>query len=454
MRRNDRRRALLCALLVCALPCCQALAEPASPTAGPAAPTVSADPAASAAPTATGSPAPDGTSTPDASSTPDAAASPTPEASPDASASPLPSATPAASHTAEPSLTPSASPAPSPAPTVYPTLALGMEGEDVLKLQSRLIELGYMQLSDSEGGAGADGDASSGNGATGAPSAGDGATDGTPGEDGAAGGALPSGVYDEATQTAVMLFQARVGLEATGIADDATQQLLYSPDAPAYDPDMPLPSATPGGGFPGGGYPGGGFPSGSFPSGGGMLGGATGAADMAAQPTGVIPGVALTSSHSSGGRDMTLYGAVSSDALEALDGQTALQALELHGVALDIELRDDAGNALEFCAAYADGVLMLSAQQAGVWQVNGYALRTLALSGIDALRLDAPGASAELPTGEPLEGEIYARLRAQGLVSHDFAYLIGAQVTVEVDGQTYSTDMSGSGIALSAPEQG
>ena len=179
-----------------------------------------------------------------------------------------------------------------------------------------------------------------------------------------------------------------------------------------------------------------------------------GAGDMAAEPVGVVPGVALTSSHSSGERDMTLYGAIPEAALTELDGQATTQSLNLGDVELDIELLDESGAALEFSATCADGTLTLSSQQSGTWRVNGYALRTLELSGITMLRLDAAGASAELPTGEPLVGEVYARLRTQGLVSHDFAYVISSQLTVEVAGESYSAQMSDAGISLSAPEQG
>lgn len=475
MRRNSKRlNVLISSLLVCALPCWYALADSNSPTHEPTAtaalevsPTMAATaslpPDAGALPESTAAPAASPDSQPTAELTPEA--SPDTTASPGASDAPTPSATPAPSGSSAPSATPapsdtpgasvspapSASPVVSPAPTVYPTLSLGMQGDAVLKLQLRLIELGYLSYSADQGGATGGtntGGNTTGGDTTGGDTTGDNTTGDSSGDD-TVGSAQPNGIYDEATKNAVMLFQARVSLEVTGIADDATQQLLYSPNAPAYDPNAtPMPSVTPGGGFPGG------FPGGSFPSLGGMMGGMLGAGDMAAEPVGVVPGVALTSSHSSGERDMTLYGAIPEAALTELDGQATTQSLNLGDVELDIELLDESGAALEFSATCADGTLTLSSQQSGTWRVNGYALRTLELSGITMLRLDAAGASAELPTGEPLVGEVYARLRTQGLVSHDFVYVISSQLTVEVAGESYSAQMSDAGISLSAPEQG
>lgn len=475
MRRNSKRlNVLISSLLVCALPCWYALADSNSPTHEPTAtaalevsPTMAATaslpPDAGALPESTAAPAASPDSQPTAELTPEA--SPDTTASPGASDAPTPSATPAPSGSSAPSATPapsvtpgasvspapSASPVVSPAPTVYPTLSLGMQGDAVLKLQLRLIELGYLSYSADQGGATGGtntGGNTTGGDTTGGDTTGDNTTGDSSGDD-TVGSAQPSGIYDEATKNAVMLFQARVSLEVTGIADDATQQLLYSPNAPAYDPNAtPMPSVTPGGGFPGG------FPGGSFPSLGGMMGGMLGAGDMAAEPVGVVPGVALTSSHSSGERDMTLYGAIPEAALTELDGQATTQSLNLGDVELDIELLDESGAALEFSATCADGTLTLSSQQSGTWRVNGYALRTLELSGITMLRLDAASASAELPTGEPLIGEVYARLRTQGLVSHDFVYVISSQLTVEVAGESYSAQISDAGISLSAPEQG
>lgn len=82
-------------------------------------------------------------------------------------------------------------PTPSPTPEVpqYETLAKGAKSDAVLELQTRLYELGFL-MDDRDG------------------------------------------AYGNKTQTAVKVFQEYAGLEATGIADSATQALLYSDAAP------------------------------------------------------------------------------------------------------------------------------------------------------------------------------------------------------------------------------
>ena len=96
-------------------------------------------------------------------------------------------------------------PEPSPTPKIYTPLSNGDKGDEVLELQNRLYELGY--LNDDR--------------------------------DGAFGGK---------TQTALKKFQERMGLDASGIADQQTQSMLYSDSAlyaeGAVTPS-PAPTATP-----------------------------------------------------------------------------------------------------------------------------------------------------------------------------------------------------------------
>ena len=101
--------------------------------------------------------------------------------------------------TPEPTLAPQASLAPE-----YKSLSKKDEGEEVLKLQERLWELGY--LDDDR-----------------------------------------DGKFGTNTQTAVKLFQQTAGLEVTGVADNDTQVLLYSDDAPMTDSARitPAPQTTP-----------------------------------------------------------------------------------------------------------------------------------------------------------------------------------------------------------------
>ena len=91
-------------------------------------------------------------------------------------------------------------PASTPAPTML-VLKNGSEGDEVKRLQDRLKALGYYSgESDGQFGAG--------------------------------------------TRDAVMLFQAQHGLQADGLAGDATRQLVYSEQAQTYIP-TPSPSPTP-----------------------------------------------------------------------------------------------------------------------------------------------------------------------------------------------------------------
>ena len=98
--------------------------------------------------------------------------------------------------TPEPTVTPAAT---------YAPLQKGDESNDVLRLQNRLYELGY--LNDDR-----------------------------------------DGVFGSKTQTAVKMFQETAGISASGIADNATQQALYADDAPyaagAVTP-TPAPITTP-----------------------------------------------------------------------------------------------------------------------------------------------------------------------------------------------------------------
>ena len=109
---------------------------------------------------------------------------------------------------------PTASPTPvpnviyvTPAPTVagytFSRLEYGDEGEEVLRLQNRLIELGYM----------------------------------SPGS--------ADGKYGETTKAAVKSFQGALGLSKTGIANINLQQKLFLANAPAYVAPTATPEPTP-----------------------------------------------------------------------------------------------------------------------------------------------------------------------------------------------------------------
>ena len=106
-------------------------------------------------------------------------------------------------------ITASTSPTPTPAPTVmYQTLSKGDKNDDVLEMQTRLYQLGFL-LDDRDG------------------------------------------AFGTKTQTAVKQFQQYAGLEVTGIADAATLTVLYSDTAPRTEyaqitpTPVPTPSPTP-----------------------------------------------------------------------------------------------------------------------------------------------------------------------------------------------------------------
>jgi cell wall-associated NlpC family hydrolase len=87
-------------------------------------------------------------------------------------------------------ITPTQSASPSPTPTIW--IEKGEEGENVLELQKRLMELGYLAIDE------------------------------------------PTSYYGNATQYAVELFQRQHELQQDGICGDITNALLYSEDAKPY----------------------------------------------------------------------------------------------------------------------------------------------------------------------------------------------------------------------------
>ncbi len=175
---------------------------------------------------------------------------------------------------------------------------------------------------------------------------------------------------------------------------------------------------------------------GGKPSGGGRSsgGGAKGGGADAAQDQGftITPGEALTNTHTSGDKDMRLYGAVTL----ALDDAAAMTCLTLDGTALDIRLSDDS----PFTASIEDGALALTpAGNAEAWLLNGGALKTLARSGIDTLKLILNDATVDFPTQPTLSGSNYAALRSAGWASGDYRYAVTANgVTLTVGDRTYA----------------
>lgn len=96
-------------------------------------------------------------------------------------------------------LTPSPSPSPSPSPTASPTpdpseawVSKGAKGEQVVEIQNRLMELGYLAIDE------------------------------------------PTEYFGNATQDAVRLFQRQHALQVDGIYGEQTERLLFSEEAKPY----------------------------------------------------------------------------------------------------------------------------------------------------------------------------------------------------------------------------
>ena len=186
-------------------------------------------------------------------------------------------------------------------------------------------------------------------------------------------------------------------------------------------------------GFPGGGFPRGGgeWRSSASMRGGSMAGGAQGQ-----QGFRVTPGEALSGSHSSGTKDMRLYGV-----LDLTVSGAPMTELVVGGESLDVTLD---GGASAFTAAIEGDRLALVAEASGeVWTLNGLVLKRLAQSGIETLVLEFDGSEVELSASEPLQGEVYGALHSEGYASSEFIYAISREgIRVSVDGRQYLLDQS------------
>ena len=180
-------------------------------------------------------------------------------------------------------------------------------------------------------------------------------------------------------------------------------------------------------------------PKGSGQKSGGQKGGAAkgGDAQEADQGFHVTPGEALIGTHTSGTRDMRLYGAVAL----TLDTEYPMNVLTLGNTALDIRLSDGG----LFTASIEEDVLALVPQdKAQAWLLNGYALKTLALSGVNSLRLTLDDVTVEFPTLPELSGGNYGMLCAAGHTSRDYSYAVSSNgCTVTVAEQSFPLTAEG-----------
>ena len=185
-------------------------------------------------------------------------------------------------------------------------------------------------------------------------------------------------------------------------------------------------------------------PKGGGQKSGGQKGGAAkggaakgGDAQEADQGFHVTPGEALIGTHTSGTRDMRLYGAVAL----TLDTESPMSVLTLGDTALDIRLSDGG----LFTASIEEDVLALVPQDnAQAWLLNGYALKTLALSGVTSLRLTLDDVTVDFPTLPELSGGNYGMLCAAGRTSRDYSYSVSSNgCTVTVAGQRFQLTAEG-----------
>lgn len=115
---------------------------------------------------------------------------PTPALTPQPTPEPTPAPTPEPTPEPTPAPTPEPTPEPTPDPSKYTSLWNGTTGDEVRALQQRLIDLGYLTNDTADG------------------------------------------VFGGNTMIAVQKFQVAVSVEATGIADEMTQALLFMENAP------------------------------------------------------------------------------------------------------------------------------------------------------------------------------------------------------------------------------
>lgn len=151
----------------------------------------------------------------------------------------------------------------------------------------------------------------------------------------------------------------------------------------------------------------------------------------------VTPGEPLISTHTSGNRDMRLYGAVAL----TLDAASPMDVLTLGDTLLDIRLSD---GSLFTASIETDALALVPQGEAQAWLLNGYALKTLARSGVKNLRLTLNDMTVEFPTLPELSGSNYGKLCAAGQTSRDYSYTVTSNgCTVTVAGQTYQLTAEG-----------
>ena len=144
----------------------------------------------------------------------------------------------------------------------------------------------------------------------------------------------------------------------------------------------------------------------------------------------IEPGQSLTRTHVPGSKDMTRYGTVNPEPIEGYMTTLTLQG----GETLDVRC----GGARFRAAREGDALVLLGASDD--WRISRRALDVLNQSGVAQIIVQrAEGTRLSLPTDTALSGRIYGQLRAQGLVSRDFVFLLREDAwAVEVQGAVYA----------------
>jgi hypothetical protein len=134
---------------------------------------------------------------------------------------------------------------------------------------------------------------------------------------------------------------------------------------------------------------------------------------------------------------MRLYRAVAL----TLDAASPMDVLTLGDTLLDIRLSD---GGLFTASLETDALALVPQGEAQAWLLNGYALKTLARSGVKSLRLTLNDMTVEFPTLPELSGSNYGKLCAAGRVSRDYSYAVTSNgCAVTVAGQTYQLTAEG-----------
>lgn len=190
------------------------------------------------------------------------------------------------------------------------------------------------------------------------------------------------------------------------------------------------------------GFPGPGPFPGRFP--GGMSRGEDGMNGDTDMGFHITPGVALTSSHSSGTMDLTAFGAAqfsTGEPISRIEQETTGASLELKNGGL-------------FTAEMPDDVLVLKPEAADAeWQLSASMLKAFERAGIDHICFVVGNDELLLSTDMHLQGDAWGRLRSEGIVSGKCILLIGpVGIRAQIESDIYFVNGDGELLPASPDE--